>query len=93
MRSYQARKWAVPTFIAIYVVVAVIGGMRSPRGEYFPVFNWSLFSYIAESRTLPEIYVTRIGDKSFVPAKPYSDLGEYFETARNRSTNVRKLLI
>jgi hypothetical protein len=55
----------IASFIASYVVVAYLGGKVSHRGEFFPVFNWSLFTHVSPVRGLLELYVVRVGDKTF----------------------------
>jgi len=95
MTSYQrylTQRRIILLFVAAYVAVAYLGGRMSPRGEFFPVFNWSLFTYVAETRSLPEVYVYRIGNERFASPRPYSELGAYFELARKRSTDGKKIL-
>jgi hypothetical protein len=91
-RGYVARKLIIASFIASYVVVAYLGGKVSHRGEFFPVFNWSLFTYVSPVRGLLELHVVRVGDKTFDRPVNYFELDSYFETARNRSTDVKKTL-
>jgi len=92
LRGYFARKVAVAVFIVTYIIIAFLGGQHSRRGEYFPVFNWSLFTHVSSVRSLLELYVIQIGDEQFLEPIVYSELGAYFETARIRSTNVKKTL-
>jgi hypothetical protein len=91
-RGYRARKAFVALFVTTYVTVASLGGRMSPQGEFFPVFNWSLFTHVHPSRGLLELYVIRIGDKTFDQPVNYFELDSYFETARVRSTDLKKTL-
>jgi hypothetical protein len=92
VRGHTARKLIIGVFIVAYVAVAHMGGRMSPRLEFFPVFNWSLFTHVHPVRGLLELYVSRIGDKTFDEPVNYFELDDYFETARNRSTDVKKTL-
>ena len=92
LRGYKARKLIIGVFLAAYVTVAFLGGRMSPRGEFFPVFNWSLFTYVHPVRALIELYVVRVGDKTFDKPVNYFELDDYFETARIRSTDLKKTL-
>jgi hypothetical protein len=92
LRGHTFRKLMVALFTTAYVAVAYVGGEVSPRGEFFPVFNWSLFTYVHPVRALLELYVVRIGDKTFDKPVHYFELDDYFETARNRSTDLKKTL-
>jgi hypothetical protein len=51
VRGYTVRKTLLIVFVAAYVAVAYAGGRHSPRGEYFPVFSWSLFTHVYPSCT------------------------------------------
>lgn len=92
MERYRKQRMVMVWFITAYCFFAYAGGRLSPRGEFFPVFNWSLFTYVAKTRTLPEVYVFRIGDKILDKPTPYMDLGAYFSQAKDRSTNGKKIL-
>lgn len=92
LRNYNALKVVIAAFVACYGIVAYQGGARSERGEYFPVFNWSLFTYVSSVRGLLELHVKRIGDHEFEHPVNYFELDEYFHTASNRSTDLKKNL-
>jgi hypothetical protein len=63
--EYLALKAAIALFVVAYAVVAHRGGIDSPRGEFFPVSNWSLFTAVHAKRGLLESYVHRIGEQTF----------------------------
>jgi hypothetical protein len=90
--GYTARKTLLALFVLTYAVVAFWGGKTSPRGEFFPVFNWSLFTYVKPERSLLELYVLRIGDRTFERPVNYFELDAYFPSARQRSTDLRKTM-
>lgn len=92
LAEHSALKVFIATLVVLYGVVAYEGGARSPRGEYFPVFNWSLFSHVGSVRGLAEIRVHSIGDTRFEKPADYFTLDSYFASARNRSTDLRKSL-
>jgi hypothetical protein len=91
-RGYTARKYALAAFVILYAVVAHWGGMTSPDREFFPVFNWSLFTHVYPVQELPELRVLSIGDKHFPEPVNFFELDSYFESARLRSIIVTKTL-
>jgi hypothetical protein len=62
----------------------------STRGEYFPVFGWSLFSYVANPVVTLEIEISRIDEMEFPDPINFFEMGEYFSGAARRSTSVTK---
>ena len=92
LQSYTVRKGIIFLFVVAYGLVAYVGGKMSPRGEYFPVFNWSLFTHVAPVRGLLEVHVSRIGDRIFEQPVNFFELDQYFPTAQARSTDMKKTL-
>jgi hypothetical protein len=92
MKGYTARKYALGVFVLAYTVVAHWGWEASPRREFFPVFNWSLFTHVYPLQTLPELHVLSIGDTKLATPVNYFELDAYFESARLRSIIVTKTL-
>jgi hypothetical protein len=90
--GYTARKYALVVFVAAYAVVAHWGGKSSPRREFFPVFNWSLFTHIYSVPMLPELHVVSIAGEKLAKPVNYFELDTYFESARQRSIVVTKTL-
>jgi hypothetical protein len=90
--GYTARKYVLGGFVTVYALVAYWGGHVSPRGEFFPVFNWSLFTHIWPHQTLPELHVVSIGDRKLDQPVNFFELDSYFESARLRSIVVTKTL-
>jgi hypothetical protein len=88
-RGYFALKITMAVFVVAYVVIAYAGG-STERRQYFPVFNWSLFSSVESRPSVVELHVKRIGDQSFNPPVNYFELGSYFATARSRSPELPK---
>src|SRR5688572_5652343 len=91
-RTYRVHRLAAVAFVVAYIAVAWVGGRYSRRGEYFPVFNWSLYTYVSPIRSLYELYVLQVGDRTFESPVPYAKLASYFDSQRVRSTNVKKTL-
>jgi hypothetical protein len=91
-RRYRMRRLAAVVFLAAYAIVAWAGGNYSRRGEYFPVFNWSLYTQVSPIRSLYELYVVQVGDQTFDRPMLYANLAAYFNEKRVRSTNVKKTL-
>jgi len=92
LRNYSALKITIAMFVVVYGIVAYQGGAKSERGEYFPVFNWSLFTYVKSVRGLTELHVKRIGAHEFERPVNFFELDEYFPTASARSSDLKKNL-
>ena len=75
-----------------YAVFAFFGGIFSSKYEVFPIFNWSLFTYVSDVRNFCEIEVTSIDGVSVKPPTRFYDLPDEFAAARTRSATVFKLL-
>lgn len=93
VRIYRAKKLTILLFFVAYSVVQCAGKVQSPRGEYFPVFGWSLFSEVVSPRWTVETEIVRIGDTVFPEPVNFFELGEHFKAARARSSNVRKVAV
>lgn len=89
VRSHSVLKTTMAVLVVVYVVIAYEGG-HTERHQYFPAFNWSLFSYVNATPSLVELHVKRIGDQTFDPPVNYFELGSYFLSARNHSTQLTK---
>lgn len=89
-RSYRFRSAALMTFFVCYVVVAVAGSNFATRGEFFPVFSWSLFSRVENPKVDWRVLIHRIGQERFDPPKNFYALTDRFPLARNRSTDASK---
>lgn len=87
---YRARKLAILIFFIAYSLVQCAGQYASSRGEFFPVFSWSLFTGAVNPRAELEIEILRIGETEFPEPVNYFDLDEYFERAKRRSSSVLK---
>jgi len=88
--GYTARKFLLVAFVAAYSIVAAWGGAVSRRGEFFPVFNWSLFTHLYPMQELAELHVLRAGGEPIQGSTSYYDLHYLFESARVRSSLVAK---
>lgn len=92
-KGYTATKLALVVIPITYTIVADWGGRTSSRSEFFPVFNWSLFTYVNSYPLLAELHVVSIGDKRFEKPVNYFDLDSYFQEARERSSTVSKTVV
>ena len=90
LRSYLATKYGIPLFFVAYAVVAVLGGLRG--GEFFPVFNWSLFSAVDRPGWTVELEVTKIGNRAFDPPVAYFELPDIFPDVTRRGPTFVKAL-
>lgn len=86
--GYRLRSVLLFVFFLAYAIVAVLGDYRSERGEYFPVFSWSLFSRSLDRLVLLEVMVHRLGDREFDPPVRYTSLKDEFRLAQ--STDAAK---
>ena len=89
-RGYQRRYALLVLFFAAYAVVAVAGDRYAPRGEFYPVFSWSLFTYVPDVRGDTEVVVHRVGDRVFDPPVPYTALKDDFAAAGGRAVDAYK---
>lgn len=87
---FQWKKLTIFLFFIAYSVISFNGYLYSLRGEYFPIFSWSLFSEVQSPAEKVEVEIMRIGDTEFAEPVNYFDLPEYFRGAAARSTNVTK---
>ena len=92
-KGYTATKISLVVGATLYVIVADWGGRVSPRGEFFPVFNWSLFTHVDPYPLLAELHVISIGDKRFDQPVNYFALGSYYQAARQRSSAFSKTVV
>ncbi len=81
---------AVLIFFAAYCVTQYAGKRLSPKGEFFPVFSWSLFSTVSEFHTDIGVEIARLGDQRFDPPVNYYEFPQTFPYAANRDTAVGK---
>lgn len=92
MKKFKNLVVIIPTFYLYYASIAVFGGIWSDKYEYFPFFNWSLFSYVSETRRLCELEVVSIDGRILDPPVNFYDLPQDFGAARAKDSTVLKLL-
>lgn len=93
IRVYRAKKFGILFFFIAYFVVQCAGQMNSSRGEYFPVFGWSLFTEVINPRWAVELEIIRIGDTVFPEPVNFFELKDYFSAAAARSSDVNKTAV
>lgn len=87
----------IPVFYICYILVANIGAILSNRSELFPVFNWSLFTYVSDVRKLCELEVLSIDGVRLDRPTRFYELRNRFRAGRdvtvlklvNRSCNAK----
>lgn len=92
MKTYRNSIVRIPTLLICYCLIAFLGGGVSSNYELFPVFNWSLFSDVTDTRVLCEIEVLSIDGVELDSPTRFYDLRDEFEAARSRDVTVLKLL-
>ena len=90
LRTYRFKKNLILCFFLMYTLVQCAGNNLSSRGEFFPVFGWSLFSHNINPAWTLELEITRIGELNLPKPMNFFELGDYFIMARSRSTLVTK---
>ncbi|MEL6645787.1 MAG: hypothetical protein AAFQ79_17785 [Pseudomonadota bacterium] len=78
------------SFFGAYFAVQLAGKNFAHKGEYFPVFSWSLFSIVKNDVHDVVVEVTRVGDEIYSPPRNYYSLGEIFPAAQRRDSGVLK---
>ena len=91
MQAYRRSLIGLFLVFCIYTPVAVIGGLRG--GEFFPAFNWSLFTHVKRHHLTTEIEIIRLGDRVFDPPRRYFSLKSEFRGARAQDVTLWKTLI
>ncbi|MGH6753784.1 MAG: hypothetical protein ACREDP_16625 [Bradyrhizobium sp.] len=76
------------------VAYAALAIALKPAGaiEFFPFFNWSLFSESSDRKGDVVLLVTRINGKAVTPPRFFYDMKETFVVARDKDPRLMKLL-
>lgn len=95
MRRYtlgglNARRNGFFLLFLVYLLVAALGMKFHERKEFFPVFSWSLFTYVWEHAWGYEVEITRIDDQVFDPPRNYFEFPHVFAFAAMRDNAVVK---
>lgn len=83
-------KKAAAYFFSAYLVLQWAGFAYAPKGEFFPVFSWSLFSVVKNDVRDIVVEVTKVGDREYSPAVNYYQLDEVFPAAKKRDSGLLK---
>lgn len=92
MKRHRILLFTIPAFYLLYALIAHHGGLTSPRGEHFPVFNWSLFSYVSDERYLVEVEIVALDGMSLPQPTRFFDLPGQFNAAKKRDIMMVKLV-
>lgn len=90
LEGYRIKKFIILFFFLSYSVVQCAGQFGTTRGEYFPVFSWSLFSGVQNPTWALEVEVTRIGEIELAEPTNFFHLGEHFPDAKQRTSGLLK---
>ena len=81
---------SILVFFFAYTALQWAGKNYALKGEFFPVFSWSLFTTVEDDVVDIAVKVHQIGETKFDPPVDYYDLPQYFEYAAKRDTAVTK---
>lgn len=90
VKAFQQKQRLIGVFVVLYVVLAMIGNSFSPRGEYYPFFSWSLFSFVQHPSRNYHLEIMRMGDATFEEPRDYFTFRDDFGQARARSSDLGK---
>ncbi len=82
----------ISVLVVVYTLIAVVGNIAAPKGEFFPFFSWSLFSHVPDEWHGFELEITALDGAPLAAPVNYFELGEHFDYAARRSMHVVKLL-
>ncbi|HSF94612.1 MAG TPA: hypothetical protein VLA52_06250 [Thermohalobaculum sp.] len=90
LEGLNFRKNAFFLLFLAYSLVASMGMSFHERKEVFPVFSWSLFTYVWENAWGYEVDIVRVDDQVFDPPKNFYELGHIFSFAGARDPGIIK---
>ena len=88
---YYAYRYLGPCLLSAYFAVMLVGMAVYRGSEIFPFFNWSLFSYSSNERTVVVVGFNKINDTA-LPASLYYELTDTFSFARAKDIAVDKTI-
>ena len=91
MGAYTVRRHLLMFFMVGYVAAALFGPNLG-RSEFYPFFNWGLFSYTHSVRSDVVVLVHSINGKRFEEPVLYYDLPERFVHFPGGKVRLNKLL-
>jgi hypothetical protein len=91
LTAYHLRRSLAGLCVAAYAILAIA---MKPAGaiEFFPFFNWSLFSDTSDQRTDIILRMTEIDGVTLMPPQLFYDMKDRFAAARNKDPRLMKLL-
>ncbi|QEX15947.1 hypothetical protein FRZ44_12370 [Hypericibacter terrae] len=91
LASYRCRRWLAGIGVLAYTVLAIA---LKPAGaiEFFPFFNWSLFSESSDHRGDVTLRMTEIDGAPVAPPRFFYDMKDVFTAARDKDPRLMKLL-
>ncbi|MEO0957404.1 MAG: hypothetical protein AAFY66_02890 [Pseudomonadota bacterium] len=82
---------AFAILFASYTVVGASGKYLSSKGEFFPVFSWSLFTEVRNPRWITALEIVQVGEEAYDPPVGFYHLPEHFPDARRKTIRPMKL--
>lgn len=92
MKSYIRTIVFFPLFLLVYTLVATVDKETTKGKEFFPFFQWSLFTYIPSPAYANELWVTGFDGNDLPEPLFIFELKDQFRLAARNSPTVFKLL-
>lgn len=92
MKTLRYYKIFIALFLVTYTAVAIYGNVYAERKEIFPVFSWSLFSYVSDRAKQIELEILEIDHAALAAPVYFYALRDEFCAAQKRDVTLSKLL-
>ena len=92
MKILRYYKIFIALFFVAYTAVAIYGNLYAEKKEIFPVFSWSLFSYVSDRAKQIELEILEIDHVALAEPAHFYALGDEFHAAQMRDVTMSKLL-
>lgn len=89
--GYRIRRALLITVLIFYPIVALTGP-RQGRAEFYPFFQWNLFSISTDKAGDAVVVVQEIDGKQLPTPALFFDLGDYFSAAKRKDIRLGKML-
>lgn len=91
LTRYRMTRVLMVTMLVIYPILAHIGP-KNGRAEFYPFFNWSLFTNASDVRHDIVLIIHAIDGAQLPEPTLFFDLPEVFTAAANRDSRLAKFL-
>ena len=89
--QYSRRVSFLIAFLMIYPLCAYFGP-RDGRAEFYPFFNWSLFTNASDIRTDVVLMIHEVNGKALAEPALFYDMKDQFGAAERRDSRLAKLI-